>query len=68
MTEQHYIVSRQHAAWQYAFRGHIAAPFSSQVEATEAAIAEAKESGDQNAKVIVQHADMQEEIVWHHES
>lgn len=67
MTERHFIVFHRHAAWQYTYRGSIAAPFTSREDAIHAAIKAARETGEPEVEVIVQNLDMREESVWRHD-
>jgi hypothetical protein len=60
----HFIVYHRDAAWQYTHKGSIAAPFDTRDQAIQAAIAEARETGRRDVRVIVQDADKTEETVW----
>jgi len=66
MSERHFIVYERDNSWQYTYRGSIAAPFKSRQDAIDAAIDEARKTGDANIEVIVQDHDMQQETVWRH--
>lgn len=63
-SETHFIVSESDHAWLYSHRGDAAGPFRSRAEAIEAAIAEAVQTGNPAAEVIVLDHDLQQEIVW----
>ncbi|MBJ3785317.1 DUF2188 domain-containing protein [Devosia sediminis] len=64
MSESHYIVSLRDGAWQHANRGTTSAPFKSRDAAIQAAIDDARESGDPAAEVIVQDPETTAETVW----
>jgi hypothetical protein len=64
MSERHYLVYKRDASWQFSFRGTITAPFTSREAAIEAAIGEARATGDEDIEVIVQDPDMKQETVW----
>ncbi|SFV35397.1 hypothetical protein SAMN05216456_2139 [Devosia crocina] len=64
MSESHYIVALREGSWQHSNRGTTSAPFKSRESAIEAAIEEARTSGDPDAAVIVQDPETSAEIVW----
>jgi len=64
MSESHFIVCLRDGAWQHTHRGTTSAPFTSRTAAIEAAIEEARKSGDSAAAVIVQASETSTETVW----
>lgn len=64
MSTNHYIVALIDHSWQFSIKGDVTAPFASRDEAVNAAIAEAKQSGEVDAAVIVRDANLQNETVW----
>lgn len=64
MSESHYIVRLRDGFWQHANRGTTAGPFKTRDAAIEAAIEEARNSGDPTAEVIVQDSETLAETVW----
>jgi len=64
MSESHFIVCLRGGAWQHTHRGTTSAPFTSRAAAIEAAIDEARKSGDPAAEVIVQASETSAETVW----
>jgi hypothetical protein len=64
MSESHYIVRLRDGFWQHTNRGTTAGPFKSREAAIEAAIEEARNSGDPTAEVIVQDSETLAETVW----
>jgi hypothetical protein len=68
MSERHFIVYQRDSSWQFSFRGSITAPFRTREAAIEAAIEEARQSGDAEVEVLVQDANMQTQSVWRPEA
>ena len=64
MSESHFIVSLHNGSWQHSNRGSTSAPFKTREAAIEAAIEEARDSGDPEAEVIVQDPETSTETVW----
>ncbi len=64
MSECHYIVCLREGAWQHTTRGTTSAPFTSREAAIEAAIGEARASGNPDAEVIVQESETSAATVW----
>ena len=64
MSESHFIVTLRDGSWLHTNRGTTSAPFKSREAAIEAAIEDARESGDPAAEVIVQDSETSAEIVW----
>ena len=64
MSESHFIVSLHNGSWQYSNRGSTSAPFKTRDTAIEAAIEDARASGDPDAEVIVQDPETLAETVW----
>lgn len=64
MSESHYIVSLRAGSWQHSNRGTTSAPFKTRDAAIEAAIEEARASGDSSAVVIVQEPETSTQTVW----
>ncbi|SMQ62121.1 hypothetical protein SAMN06295905_0621 [Devosia lucknowensis] len=64
MSESHFLVYLRNGSWQHSNRGTTSAPFSSRETAIEAAIEEARQSGDASAEVIVQDSETSTETVW----
>ncbi|WP_297111988.1 DUF2188 domain-containing protein [uncultured Devosia sp.] len=64
MSESHYIVCLRAGSWLHTNRGTTSAPFTSREAAIEAAIEEARNSGDPDAEVIVQASETSTETVW----
>ncbi len=66
MIDNHFVVSARDNVWLYSHKGDGAGPFKTRDKAIEAAIAEAIETGDIAAEVLVLDHDMQQETVWRH--
>lgn len=64
MSENHFIVCLRDGAWQHTNRGSISAPFRTREAAIESAIADARESADPEAEVIVQDPETNAQTVW----
>ena len=64
MSESHFIVCLREGAWQHTNRGSTSAPFRTREDAIEAAIGEARSSGDESAEVIVQDPETSARTVW----
>jgi hypothetical protein len=64
MSESHYIVCLRDGSWQHNNRGNTSAPFTTREAAIEAAIEEARNSGDPDATVVVQDSETLSETVW----
>lgn len=64
MSKSHFLVCKRDGAWLHTHRGTTSAPFTSREEAIEAAIGEARDSGDPDAEVIVQASETSTETVW----
>jgi len=58
--QHHFIVNHRDDIWQYTYRGSIFAHFKSRREA----IAAARATGEPHVQVLVQDADMKQEMVW----
>ncbi|RYE45690.1 MAG: DUF2188 domain-containing protein [Hyphomicrobiales bacterium] len=63
-NQHHFIVNHRDDIWQYTFRGSIFAHFTSRQEAIDAAIEAARATNEPDVQVIVQDADMKQEMVW----
>lgn len=64
MSESHFIVCLRDGSWQHNNRGNTSAPFTTRDAAIEAAIEEARKSGDPDATVVVQDSATLTETVW----
>ncbi|HEV2513846.1 MAG TPA: hypothetical protein VGV07_01240 [Devosia sp.] len=62
--QHHFIVNHRDDIWQYTYRGSIFAHFKSRQEAIDAAIAAARATNEPYVQVLVQDADMKQEMVW----
>jgi hypothetical protein len=63
MSSRHFVVS-QRESWQFSYKGEIEAPFPSKKAAITAAIAAARELGEDDVEVLVRDGEMKTETVW----
>ena len=63
-NQHHFIVNHRDDIWQYTFRGSIFAHITSRQAAIDAAIEAARATNEPYVQVIVQDADMKQELVW----